>query len=88
MNATFKYLAPCNMLYPEINEDVWQFFCLARSKLIPIHGPLLQSEANESTLRHNYDKFTASNGWLKYFLPNMVKVTKIQDIVHRYFCYQ
>ena len=67
MNATFKYLAPCNMLYPEINEDVWQFFCLARSKLIPINGPLLQSEANESTLRHNYDKFTVSNGWLKSF---------------------
>ena len=67
MNASFKYLAQCNMLYPEIDKDVWEFFSIACSKLIPVNGPMLQSEANESALRHNYDKFTASNGWLKSF---------------------
>ena len=67
MNVTFKYLAPRNMLYPEIDQDVWEFFCLACSRLIPINGPMLQSEANESTLRHNYNTSTASTGWLKSF---------------------
>ena len=50
MNATIKYLAPCNMMYPEIDANVWHFFCGARSKSIPINGPMLQSEANESAL--------------------------------------
>ena len=67
MNCEVKYLAPRNMLYPEIDEDIWQFFCNARSKNIPINGPMLQSEANESALRHNYNNFTSSNGWLKSF---------------------
>ena len=67
MNASIKYLAPRNMQYPEIDSNVWSFFCEARSKCIPINGPMLQSEANESALHHNYNNFTASNGWLKSF---------------------
>ena len=62
MNAIFKYLAPRNMLYPEIDRDVWEFYCLAHCKLILINSFMLQNEANESALRLNYDKFTASNG--------------------------
>ena len=45
MNGTFKYLAPRNMQYPEIDTDVWNFFCIARSKDIPIYGPMLQCDA-------------------------------------------
>ena len=67
MNGTFKYLAPRNMLHPEIDTDVWNFFCIADSKNIPINGPMLQSEANKSALKHNYNNFTASSGWLCSF---------------------
>ena len=56
MNATFKY-----------DTDVWNFFCCARSKNIPINGPMLQSEANESALKHNLNNFAASSGWLQSF---------------------
>ena len=28
---------------------------------------MLQSEANESAMKHSYNTFTASNGWLKSF---------------------
>ena len=67
MNATIKILAPRNMQYAEIDSDVWSFFCEARSKCIPTNGPMLQSKANESVICHNYNNFTASNGWLKSF---------------------
>ena len=61
MNVSIKYLAHRNMQYPEIDNDVWSFFCEARSKCIPINGPMLQSKAHESALHHNYN-FIASNG--------------------------
>ena len=64
MNGTFKYLASRNMQYPKIDTDLWNFFCIAHSKNIPIKGPMLQSEANKSVLKHNYNNFTASSGWL------------------------
>ena len=65
--ATVKYLIPRNIQYPEIDQEVWDFFCLARSKLIPVNGPLLQSKATESAMRYGYNAFSASNGWLESF---------------------
>ena len=67
MNATFEYLAPRNMMYPEIDTDVCNFFCIAHSKNMPINGPMLQSEANKSALKHNFNNFTASSDWLRCF---------------------
>ena len=61
-NVAVKYLAPRHMLYPEVDAEVWDFgdfFCVARSKNIPVNGPMLQSEANESAMKHNYNTFTA-----------------------------
>ena len=65
--SEIKYVAPRHMLYPEIDSDVWMFFCDARSKGIPVNGPMLQNEANEFALKHKCDNFSASNGWLKSF---------------------
>ena len=67
MNADIKYLVPRNMLYPDIDQQVWDFFCQARSKCIPINDPMLQSEANKIAMKHNHNNFPASNGWLKCF---------------------
>ena len=55
------------MQYPEIDEQVWDFFCMSHSKCIPVNGPMLQSEANECAMKLNKNNFTASNGWLKSF---------------------
>ena len=67
MSTNLKYLAPRNILYPEIDDAVWQFFCDARSKQIPVNGPMLQSEANGCAFKYNNPNFSASNGWLKSF---------------------
>ena len=54
------------------------FFCVARSKSIPVNGPMLQSEANESVMKHNYNTFTVSNGWLKSFcLRHQIKFSTL-----------
>ena len=57
MNVELKYLIPRNILYPEIDEQMWDFFCLSRAKCIPINGPMLQSEENDISLKHNYNNF-------------------------------
>ena len=66
-----KYLAARAMQYPELDRDVWEFFCEACAKKIPVSGPMLLSEANESALRHGYDKFQASNGWMTRFCSDI-----------------
>ena len=53
MSADIKYLVPPNIQYPEIDAEVWDFFCQSRSKCIAINGPMLQSEANEIATKHN-----------------------------------
>ena len=81
-NAAVKYLAPQHMLYPEVDAEVWDFFCVARSKNISVNGPMLQSEANESVMKHNYNTFTASNGWLKSFcLRHQIKFSTLHGRV-------
>lgn len=67
MNASKKYLALRHMSYPEIDSETWVFFCEACDKNIPVNGPLLQSQASDIAMKYNYDKFSASNGWLESF---------------------
>ena len=52
-NATIKYLAPRNMQYPVIDKLVWEFFCDAQAKNIPVNGHMLQSEGNKVALKPN-----------------------------------
>ena len=66
-NAQTKYLFHHQLQYSEIDEECWKFFCEAHSKKMPVNGPMLLAEANEITIKHNYDKFIASNGWLQCF---------------------
>ena len=76
-NTSTKYLAPRPLVYPEIDEEVWNFFVEARSKKIPISGFNLLSEAEELALRHGYSNFNASNGWLQRFaIRHNIKMTK------------
>ena len=77
-NATGKYLSDFKLQYPEIDSEVWDFFMSACSKNIPVNGPMLLSEANESAFRHNYTNFQASNGWLQKFCTrHMIKMSAL-----------
>lgn len=50
--------------YQTLNEHVWLWFCEARSRSIPITGPLIQEKAAMLSLQYGHDDFMASNGWL------------------------
>ena len=41
---------------------------------------MLQSKANEIAMKHNYNNFTASNGWLKSFcVRHQIKFSSLHD---------
>lgn len=65
--ASLKYLAPRHMKHSDIDEKVWQFFCEARSKNIPVNGPMLQAEAITVAKSLGKTEFCGSNGWLESF---------------------
>ena len=55
-------------LSQEINENVYEWFVLQRSKNIPISGPILQEYARSFAEQlDNSTSFKASNGWLDRF---------------------
>ena len=66
-NAETKYLQPRNCMYPDIDTKVWEFYCEARSKNMPVNGGLWKAEALAITKDFNYKDFSASNGWLDSF---------------------
>ena len=55
--------------YQEINEVVYQWYCLASDVMVPINGPMIREEATEIAKKLNkpaeYDGFKASSGWLE-----------------------
>ncbi len=65
--ADQRYLKARKTDYDELNRLVYDWFCTARSKNIPITGKLLQEKALLYSLEMNLDDFTASNGWLHSF---------------------
>ena len=62
-----KYLLSRNCVYPQIDTKVWEFYCEARSKNMPVNGSLWKAEALSITKSLNTTDFTASNGWLNKF---------------------
>ena len=46
---------------------VWEWFCTARSKNMPVTGRLIQEKALMFSLELGHDDFSASNGWLDAF---------------------
>lgn len=67
-NAEIKYLVPRNLKYGELDRRVYDFFCEARAKKIPVTGALLQRQSHIVALELGYDNFAASNGWLESFV--------------------
>ena len=50
-----------------LNEAVFEWFRMARSKCFPISGPILQEQALKIAKNFKLDGFAASNGWLRCF---------------------
>lgn len=65
--AQRKYATARRTVYGDLNERVWEWFCVARSKNIPVSGKLIQEKAIIVSAELNYDDFAASNGWLESF---------------------
>ncbi len=51
----------------EINKLVWEWFVNARSKNLPVSGPILQAQAMDVAQRLDVKTFKASTGWLNSF---------------------
>ncbi|CAF4183626.1 unnamed protein product, partial [Rotaria magnacalcarata] len=54
-------------LNQQLDQKVYEWFAIQRSKNIPISGPLIQAQAREIRRQlggANPDEFKASNGWL------------------------
>ena len=66
-NGSVKYSTPRNMQHPEIDAKVWDYYCMAYSKNMPVNGPMLQAEAQRVAIASEKNEFTASNGWLHSF---------------------
>ena len=66
-SANSKYLVARHLQYPDIDKGVWNFFCEARGKNIPVNGRMLQDQADEIASNLGLTSFQASNGWLQKF---------------------
>ena len=53
--------------YADVNEAVWQWYCLCRSSNIPVSGTMIQEEALVIAEKLHVDGFLTSNGWLERF---------------------
>ncbi|XP_025424407.1 tigger transposable element-derived protein 7-like [Sipha flava] len=51
----------------EINKAVWNWFVKARSKNIPISGPMLQEKSKDIAIKLGNTDLKGSNGWLECF---------------------
>ncbi|XP_041366852.1 major centromere autoantigen B-like [Gigantopelta aegis] len=50
--------------FDKLNELIWQWFCQARAKNIPISGPIIHEKASEFAKELAVADFKGSNGWL------------------------
>ncbi|KAK7094233.1 hypothetical protein V1264_007882 [Littorina saxatilis] len=63
--STGKCVKRRKTTYDGLNDELFEWFSRARSKNIPVNGPLLQERALVRSMELGFDDFTASNGWLQ-----------------------
>ncbi len=57
----------CTRPFQVIEDRLWDWFCNARGRGVPVSGPLLQEKALNIAKELNITDFKASNGWLANF---------------------
>ena len=53
--------------YQDVYNAVYEWYRLARERLVPVSGPMLQAEALLLAKELKNESFKASNGWLQSF---------------------
>ena len=53
--------------YDDVDSTLYDWYCLARQRLVPVTGPMLQEEALIIARSLGINDFKASNGWLQRF---------------------
>ena len=53
--------------YEDVDSTLYDLYCLARHRLVPVTGPMLQEEALIIAHSLGINGFKASNGWLQRF---------------------
>ena len=53
--------------YQDVDDAVYEWYRLARERLVPVSGPMLQAEALLLAKELGNESFKASNGWLQSF---------------------
>ena len=61
VNGRWKLVAVRKCPYVDLNAKVFDWFCSARARNIPLTGRLLQAKASELSREMGYDGFTASS---------------------------
>ena len=64
-NAASKRARMCR--FQDIDSAMFEWFRMARSKNIPVSGPMLQAKAVAVAEQMQLENFKASNGWLEKF---------------------
>ena len=64
-NAASKRARMCR--FQNIDSAMLEWFRMARSKNIPVSGPMLQAKAVAVAEKMQLENFKASNGWLEKF---------------------
>ena len=59
--AARKHL--CGPQYEDVDSTLYDWYCLARQRLVPVTGPMLQEEALIIVCSLGINDFKASNGW-------------------------
>ena len=68
--ANFETNAPASRngtRHQVVDNAVYEWYCLARERLVPVSGPMLQAEALLPAKELGNNSFKASNGWLQSF---------------------
>lgn len=65
-----KMKKPRESSYEELNEILFEWFCVARAKNFAISGPILQTKALDIAKMLKLNDFKASTGWLRSFRKN------------------
>ena len=67
LNAPATRKRSCGPQYENVDSAVYDWYALARQRLVPVAGPMLQEEALVIASSLGIGDFKASNGWLQKF---------------------
>ena len=74
--------------FSDLNDQVWEWFCDARSRKVPVSGVLIQEQALRLSVLLDMPEFTALNGWLQRWLLMVYTYYNYSFIEYTIFSYK